>query len=310
MNKKNLVNLLIILLLSTCSWLYARCISSSNDLLLSIGTTKIDFINFPIKENEYKIYPLTKELLPQLPVRFSTLNDTLRIGSRGEVVEYIQNKLIDYGYNLEPDGLYAALTYDSILNFQYRCGLDFDGEVGLETLANLNILPYENIKFNTKAVSLKNSKNTTSDIALNNYKSIIELESYINSLKVTSDTNYYIYVDLPNQRVNIFAKFKGKWVLDNSFLCASGTSYTPTVRGHFKVGDKGPMFRTGSNTICNYYTRISGDYLFHTVLLDNNENIKDGRLGNPLSHGCIRLAIDDAKYIYTTIPYGTSISIQ
>ena len=310
MNKKNLVNLLIILLLTTCSWLYTRYVSSSTDLPLSIGTTKIDFINFPIKENEYKISPLIKELLPQLPVKLSTLDTTLRIGSHGEVVEYIQNKLIDYGYNLESDGLYAALTYDSILNFQYRCGLDFDGEVGLETLTNLNIPPYENIKFNTKAVSFKKSKNTTSDIALNNYKSIAELESYINSLKVTSDTNYYIYVDLPNQRVNIFAKSNGKWILDNSFLCASGTSYTPTVRGDFKVEDKGPMFRAGSNTVCNYYTRISGNYLFHTVLLDNNENIKDGRLGTPLSHGCIRLAVDDAKYIYTTIPYGTSISIQ
>ncbi|WP_291633659.1 L,D-transpeptidase family protein [Clostridium sp.] len=71
-----------------------------------------------------------------------------------------------------------------------------------------------------------------------------------------------------------------------------------------------PMFRAGSNTICNYYTRFYGNYLFHTVLLDNNENIQDGRLGTPLSHGCIRLAIDDAKYIYTTVPYGTFVSIQ
>lgn len=310
MHIKNLINLLIIFLLTTCCWLYNNYISKPTDSPCIINNGKIDFIAFPAKKNEYKIYPLKKELLAQYPIKVSTLDTTLRIGSRGAVVKYIQNKLVDYGYNIDPDGLYTAPTYDAILNFQYRCGLEFDGEVGLETLVKLNIYPDENIKFNTKEVSFLNSNNTTSNIALNNYKPIPELESFINSLKVTSETNYYIYVDLSNQRVNIFIKSNKKWVLDKSFLCASGASSTPTIRGDFKVSDKGPMFRAGSNTICDYYTRISGNYLFHTVLLDNNKNIKDGRLGNPLSHGCIRLAIDDAKYIYTSIPYGTSISIQ
>ena len=310
MNVKNLINIFVILLLTTFCQIYANYMSIQTDSPYIMDTSKKDFINFPTIENEYKIYPLTKKLLTKYPIKISKLNNSLRIGSSGDIVEYVQNKLVDYGYKIAPDGLYSAITYDAILNFQYRCGLDFDGEVGNSTLAKLNITPDDNIKFNTKAVSLRNSKNTTSTIGLSNYKSIDELTSSMNSSKNTSNTNYYINVDLSNQRVSIFIKSDKKWTLDKSFLCASGSSSTPTIRGNFTVSDKGPMFRAGSNTICNYYTRISGNYLFHTILLDNNGNIKDGRLGTPLSHGCIRLDIDDAKYIYTSIPYGTSISIQ
>ena len=136
------------------------------------------------------------------------------------------------------------------------------------------------------------------------------LNEYGTKKTLTSATNYYINVDLSKQRVNIFTKSEGVWILDRSLICSTGKPSTPTVKGEFTIKDKGPMFRAGSNTICNYYTRFYGNYLFHTVLLDNKGNIQDGRLGTPLSHGCIRLAIDDAKYIYTTIPFGTKVSIH
>ena len=35
----------------------------------------------------------------------------------------------------------------------------------------------------------------------------------------------------------------------------------------------------------------------------------DGRLGMHLSHGCVRLDIDNAKWIYDNIPYGTKVVI-
>ena len=353
MNKKFFVYLLIALILIFFSGIYNKHMSKPTDLPYSIGTDKRDFIAFPIKENESKIYPLIKVFNDTIPksktddnkeknteqkiieeapiikeplgtnvplgtnlplvekvVEVSTLDTVLRLGDNGDKVKYIQHRLNEYGYKVEEDGLFKALTYDAILNFQYRCRLDIDGIVGLKTLEKLALPPKENKQFNTEISVPSNSKSTTSTIALNNYKSIDEIETSINSLKVTSDTNYYINVDLSNQRVNIFTKSEEKWILDRSFICSSGKASTPTVKGNFTIQDKGPMFRAGSNTICNYYTRFYGNYLFHTVLLDNNENIQDGRLGTPLSHGCIRLAIDDAKYIYTTIPYGTSVSIQ
>jgi lipoprotein-anchoring transpeptidase ErfK/SrfK len=341
MRKKNVIYLLIIFLLLICSSLYNKYMSKSTALPPSMKIFKMDLIAFPIKENDYKISPLIKQPtnsipknkvdenkgkstevkiiektpeikkpLPEKITQVSTTDTVLKLGDSGDRVKYIQHRLNEYGYKIEEDGLFKALTYDAILNFQYRCRLGIDGSVGPKTLEKLNIAPDKNVEFNTKITSVSNSKNTTSTIALNNYKSISDLESSINSLKATSDTNYYINVDLSNQRVNIFTKSDGKWILDRSFICSTGKASTPTVKGDFTIKDKGPMFRAGSNTICNYYTRFYGNYLFHTVLLDNNENIQDGRLGTPLSHGCIRLAIDDAKYIYTSIPYGTNVSIH
>ena len=340
MRKKNVIYLLITLLLMTCSYLYNECMSKSTQLPGSMEPLYHDFIAFPTKESEAKISPLSKpfvnilleskvedtagkitkvktiEKLPEInkaPKKATvipTSNAILKLGASGDAVKYIQHRLNAYGYKLKEDALFKALTYDAVLNFQYRCNLVIDGIVGPKTLAKLNIAPGKNVDFNTKKAPFSSRKNTTSYVALNKYKSISELEKSINSLKATSSTNYYINVDLSNQRVNIFKKSKGAWILDKSFICSTGKASTPTVKGNFTIKDKGPMFRAGSNTICNYYTRFYGNYLFHTVLLDNNENIQDGRLGTPLSHGCIRLAIDDAKYIYTSIPYGTSVSIH
>lgn len=38
-------------------------------------------------------------------------------------------------------------------------------------------------------------------------------------------------------------------------------------------------------------------------------SLKDGRLGINASHGCVRLAIDDAKWIYDNIPSKTKVVV-
>lgn len=35
----------------------------------------------------------------------------------------------------------------------------------------------------------------------------------------------------------------------------------------------------------------------------------DGRVGIPLSHGCVRLKIENAKWIYYNIPAGTHVVV-
>ena len=43
----------------------------------------------------------------------------------------------------------------------------------------------------------------------------------------------------------------------------------------------------------------------------NKKQVGDERnLGRKASHGCIRLKIDDAKWIYDNCPYGTTVVIQ
>ena len=103
------------------------------------------------------------------------------------------------------------------------------------------------------------------------------------------------------------------WKLINTFSCGSGKAETPTVTGYFRVGIKGLNFKTGTDTApvyCKYFTQISGNYLFHSILYDKSGNVIDGNLGAVESHGCIRLALENAKYIYDNIPIGSTIQVK
>jgi len=44
--------------------------------------------------------------------------------------------------------------------------------------------------------------------------------------------------------------------------------------------------------------------------MDRNKNILDYTLGKPASHGCVRMTVEDAKWIYDTIPNGTKVIVQ
>ena len=60
---------------------------------------------------------------------------------------------------------------------------------------------------------------------------------------------------------------------------------------------------------CFYYSQFYGDYLFHSVICDKDGNVIDGRLGCAVSHGCVRLAKENATWIYDNIPSGTTVVV-
>lgn len=43
--------------------------------------------------------------------------------------------------------------------------------------------------------------------------------------------------------------------------------------------------------------------------MDRNRKVTDYRLGMPLSHGCIRLRTDEAKWLYDNLPYNSTVVI-
>ena len=59
-----------------------------------------------------------------------------------------------------------------------------------------------------------------------------------------------------------------------------------------------------------YCTTISGDYLFHSVHYLGQGNYKSqptkefNKLGQHASHGCVRLSVMDAKWIYENCKAG------
>ena len=128
----------------------------------------------------------------------------------------------------------------------------------------------------------------------------------------SSSTRYMIVLKLKEHKVRIYRGKKGKWKRIHAFRCSVGAPSTPTVKGTFTVGSRGRYFNTGSNMRCWYYTQFYGNYLFHSVLYDRSSSprhVVNGRLGANISHGCVRMALGNAKWVYNNIPSGTKVII-
>ena len=124
----------------------------------------------------------------------------------------------------------------------------------------------------------------------------------------SSNTRYLILVDRNACKVGIFCGSRNNWNLIHFWDCAPGKPSTPTVTGQFTVGSKGHYFDSGDSR-CYYFTQFKGNYLFHSVLYNKNGTLRDGRTGLQLSHGCVRLDINNAKWIYDNIPAGTKVFV-
>ena len=128
----------------------------------------------------------------------------------------------------------------------------------------------------------------------------------------TSATSYLVVVKLTEHKVRVYKGKKNRWNRIHAFLCTVGAPSTPTVKGTFTIGSRGQYFNTGTNARCWYWTQFYGNYLFHSVIYDRSPSpthILDGRLGIDASHGCIRMALSNAKWFNNTIPSGTKVVI-
>ena len=138
-----------------------------------------------------------------------------------------------------------------------------------------------------------------------------EMKMFSKAQIYSSSTRYLILVDRASCKVGIFLGKAGAWNKQYYWSCSPGKPSTPTVSGTFTVQGKGYYFDSG-RARCFYYTQFKGNYLFHSVLYAQTSRpskIIDGRLGMQLSHGCVRLDVNNAKWIYDNIPRGTKVVI-
>ena len=123
-----------------------------------------------------------------------------------------------------------------------------------------------------------------------------------------SPTNYLIVVDTSAPHCMSFYWRDGAWQPHHDWPCSVGAAATPTVRGTFSIGSRGYSF--GSGYTAYWWTQFHRDYLFHSVLYyQGTHTIKDGTLGGHVSHGCVRMRIEDAKWIHDNIPSGTYVVV-
>ena len=159
------------------------------------------------------------------------------------------------------------------------------------------------VEKNRNAASQRWSVTTTTrkieDVALERALEIVKGKS--------SSTNYLVTVDLTNHKTIVWQRSNGSWKVVKNWTCTTGAKSSPTVTGDYTVGAKGYSF--GSGYTCYYYTQFYGDYLFHSIkYYEGTFNVMDGRLGVSASAGCVRLALDNARWIYNNVPEGTKVS--
>ena len=126
----------------------------------------------------------------------------------------------------------------------------------------------------------------------------------------TDFANFLIDVNLSTQQVTVLYKD----AIIKSMACSGGKAETPTPPGIFTTYQKIyyawiPKFAQGAY----YWTRFYGPYLFHSVPYDANGNMMTeelNKIGTPASHGCIRLLLEDAKWVYETLPLGMKVNVH
>ena len=134
---------------------------------------------------------------------------------------------------------------------------------------------------------------------------------FVNDNDIKSPTVNLITTDLTNRLTYVFQKNRfNRWEQLYRWECTVGAPNTPTIQGTFYISGRKPYF--GSDTYrVKYATRIKDSYYYHTVLFNpEGTEIIDDRLGLAISHGCIRLAVPNAQWIYDNILDATAVVIH
>ncbi len=238
--------------------------------------------NYLVDDNENSV------IVPDEPVAFTK---KLKSGSRGQRVKDLQERLAELGYYEGPvSGNYMKYTVRAVKSIQTQNGMEATGVVDEATW---------NLVFNDAHVVLPGAtpKPTPSP----------------------SPIPFRIVVDVANQVTSVYGRDEnGEYtVVVRQMLCSTGMKATPSDVGDWVLSGRHAtwcVFPKWGNSYARYWTRINSNIAFHSPIYTSVSNtaMKIGSynmLGQRASHGCIRLSVWDAKWIYDNVGAGTVVSI-
>ena len=133
--------------------------------------------------------------------------------------------------------------------------------------------------------------------------------------QVQAAQNYPYKIKVNKQMcvVTVYEKdAKGAYTVPvKAMLCSPGAE---TPLGTFRTPVKYRWRLLMGDVWGQYSTRITGGILFHSVWYYKQDpstlsNAQFNKLGTRCSHGCVRLNVEDAKWIYDNCPIGTEVTI-
>lgn len=136
------------------------------------------------------------------------------------------------------------------------------------------------------------------------------------SAKEQQKTDYLIKVNRACNTITVYEQDeKGKYTVPVKAMACSVGAKGQTKVGTFQTKAKYRWKLLMGDVWGQYATRIVGGILFHSVYYYQNGNpatlaTKEyNKLGTPASHGCVRLTVIDAKWIYDNCDIGTTVVI-
>lgn len=218
-----------------------------------------------------------------------TYTRNLQYGDTGDLVSALQQRLLELGfYEARVTGGYYKITRSAVRAFQTHNGLTADGVAGRQT---------QELLFSGDALPVSAAPRPS---------------------PTPQPTRYKLMVDVANQITRAYTYDEnGEYtVLVREMICSTGTSQNPTPLGTTIMPKKRARwgyFPTWDSH-AQYLTRIDSANAFHSVLYSAADETTLSvesfeKLGSPASHGCVRLYVSDAKWIYDNCSEGTIITV-
>ena len=229
-------------------------------------------------------------IIPVTPGPTVAFKKQLKYESKGEAVKQVQRRLTELGYyegNIS--GNFLGHTRNAVKAFQKQNALEADGVIGEITWNTL---------FNDPAVR-------AADDAPKPTPEPTPIPSAIT-------------VDVRNQVTTVYGLDEnGEYKkIVRQMLCSTGTKYFPSDIGQFTLSGRTARWcyfpEWGSHA--QYWTKINSSIAFHSVIYNTVDTMDLAvssykNLGSRASHGCIRLTVNDAKWIYKNCGQGVVVTI-
>ena len=149
------------------------------------------------------------------------------------------------------------------------------------------------------------------------YKKGKKVNNLTSVLKMNKEQKLYIEVNRQKNRVTVYAYDSNKksWCIPViSFKCSVGVSSMPTPKGTFRTDRKHRWKMLMGPSWGQYATHVVKGIYFHSIAGSTTNSYgvpwrQYNKLGTAASHGCIRLTVRDAKWIYDHAKLGTTVRV-
>jgi len=226
------------------------------------------------------------------PGPYQAFSKTLKKGASSKAVQQVQQRLMDLGFFTfyKTTEYYGDNTVDAVKAFQRKNGIKVSGSVDADTWDAL---------FNDA-----------------------DVRGVGDAARAATPVPYTFEVDVNNQAVKVwrYNETTGAYTdLDQAFICTTGTKKNPSPIGTFTLNGRRARyctFPTWGGNDARWWVQITPEIAFHSVIFVDASRpetlVKSSytNLGKRGSHGCIRLTLEDAKWMYDHAREGMKVRIH